>query len=129
MTIDLRTIEVALARELTVDEKALVETLEDAGLVVSEAPPADPEPTEAETIMAAPDCEYIEDKPEKDNPFGCVRSRTYRSKELGREVVYTYDFKVRLRDGEPVTEDAVVEYVEVRDLPVEIALPVEVIRR
>ena len=124
MTIDLRTIEVALARDLTVDEKALVETLEDAGLIVVEGPPADPEPTEAETIMAAPDCEYIVVKPEKDNPFGYARGHTYRSKALGREVAITYDWQDIVREGEVVGEEAVVEHVEVRKLTLE---PVEIV--
>ena len=127
MALDNTLIESALARDLTVDEKALVETLEDAGLIVVEGPPADPEPTEAELIMAAPDCEHIVVKPNEDNPFGYARGHTYRSKSLGKEVAITYDWADIVRDGEVVGQDAVVEHVEVRDLIAE--LPVEVITR
>ena len=123
-------VETVLGRDLTEDEKVFVTSLEDAGLM--DAPVAEPEPTEAELIMAAPDCEHIVVKPKEDNPFGYARGHTYRSKSLGKEVALTYDWADRVRDGEVVGEDAVVEHVEVRDvkieLPVKLEVPVEVRR-
>ena len=83
-------VETVLGRDLTEDEKVFVTSLEDAGLM--DAPVAEPEPTERELIMAAPDCEHIVVKPKEDNPFGYARGHTYRSKSLGKEVALTYDW-------------------------------------
>ncbi len=117
---ELAIIEQKLGRSLKTDEVNLIEELAAKSFISTEAAYVEPKPSledqTLEEIRSQPDCEEIQIRPEKDNPFKNISQIIIRSKTLGKQVVMDFTYTDIFRDGKLVGREGGITKVTISDL-------------